>query len=256
MTAEFADTDLTRDAFQGGLLYLYQPRHGYRAGVDPVLLAAATEAKSGDRVLELGCGAGAASLCLARRVEGLSLTGVELQPAYAALAARNAKANDLSLTVINADLRALPMDLRQQQFDHVIANPPYFDRATGSSATDTGRDIALGGDTDLADWVRIAAKRLAPKGYFTMIQKSDRLADILAPLQGLLGSVQVVPLAPRGARDSHLVLVRAKKNGRGKFRLHAPKILHVGGGHERDNDSYVPDISAVLRDGAGLSIWD
>ena len=130
MTAEFADTDLTRDAFQGGLLYLYQPRHGYRAGVDPVLLAAATEAKSGDRVLELGCGAGAASLCLARRVEGLSLTGVELQPAYAALAARNAKANDLSLTVINADLRALPMDLRQQQFDHVIANPSYFDPAS------------------------------------------------------------------------------------------------------------------------------
>ena len=71
------DTELTRDAFLGGLVHLWQPRSGYRAGVDPVLLAATIPAVSGQRVLELGCGVGAAVLCLGARVAGLELVGVE-----------------------------------------------------------------------------------------------------------------------------------------------------------------------------------
>ena len=76
----FAEAELTRDAFLDGRLHLWQPRRGYRAATDPVLLAAFTPAKSGERVLELGCGAGAAALCLAVRVPGLDLHGLELQP--------------------------------------------------------------------------------------------------------------------------------------------------------------------------------
>ncbi|MFO7806744.1 MAG: methyltransferase, partial [Paracoccaceae bacterium] len=69
---------LTQDAFLGGQLYLWQPRRGgYRAGVDPVLLAASVPAQAGETVLELGCGVGAAMLCLHARVKGLQLTGVE-----------------------------------------------------------------------------------------------------------------------------------------------------------------------------------
>ena len=69
----------TRDAFLGGRVVLRQPRDGYRAATDPVFLAAACPAKSGDHVLELGCGVGAAALCLAARVAGLQILGVERQ---------------------------------------------------------------------------------------------------------------------------------------------------------------------------------
>ena len=74
------------DRFLCGRLRLLQPRKGYRAATDPVLLAAACPATSGDRVLDLGCGAGAAALCLGLRVPGLALSGLELQPGYADLA--------------------------------------------------------------------------------------------------------------------------------------------------------------------------
>ena len=57
-----SDSDLTRDAFLGGRLYLWQPRTGYRAGVDPVLLAASVPARRGESVLDLGCGVGTAAL--------------------------------------------------------------------------------------------------------------------------------------------------------------------------------------------------
>jgi len=248
----FADSELSCNGFLGGRVQLWQPVQGYRAGVDPVLLAAAVPAKPGEAVLELGCGAGQALLCLGARVPGLSLAGVELQPPYAALARRNAAANGQDIEVIEADFSALPEGLKQRQFHHVIANPPYFKAGAHSQARDTGRQVALGEGTPLADWIGSAARRLAPKGYLHMIQRADRLPDMLAGCSGALGSVEVLPLAPRTGRASELVILRARKGGRADFRLHAPLILHEGTRHERDGESYLPQIRAVLRDGAAL----
>lgn len=241
--------DLTRDAFLGGRVQLYQPRTGYRAGVDPVLLAASVPAQPGQSVLDLGCGVGAAILCLAARVPELCLTGVEVQAQYADLARRNGGG---ALEVVTASVNDLPVDLRQRQFDHVITNPPYFDRAASRAAKNAGREAALGESAPLSDWVRAASKRLKPKGYAHFIHRAERLPDIIRALPGGMGSIEVLPLAPRVGRLAELVIIRARKNGRAAFRLHAPLILHEGARHMADADSYVPRIKAVLRDGAAL----
>lgn len=248
----FNAADLSADGFLGGQLVLFQPKSGYRAGVDPVFLAASVPARAGQSVLELGCGAGQAMLCLGRRVPGLNLTGVELQAPYADLARRNAAANDLAATVVEADLASLPSDLRQQSFDHVIANPPYYRAGAHSPAADAGRRTALGEATPLATWVEVAARRLAPKGYLHMIQRADRLADLLAAAQTCLGSLEVLPLAPRVGRAAELVILRARKGGRAAFRLHAPMVLHRGESHQRDGEDYSDSVRAILREGRAL----
>lgn len=240
------DGDLTHDAFLGGRLHLWQPRKGYRAGVDPVLLAASVPARAGQSVLDLGCGVGAVALCLGARVPGLTLTGVERQPDYAALAQRN------GLDVVTADLAALPEPIRQQSFDHVVANPPYFDRGRGHAATDAGREGALAIDTPLSDWIDVAARRLRPKGYLHMIHRAERLPDILDAVHGRLGSVELWPICPRREKAAELVILRARKEGRAPFCLHAPIILHAAPRHERDGDDYTSEIQAVLRSGASL----
>lgn len=248
----FAEEDLSRDAFLGGKVMLRQPKKGYRAGVDPVLLAAAVPARPGQSVLELGCGAGQAFLCLAARVAGLQCTGVELQGAYAELARRNAAENHAAATVVEADLSDLPADLRQRQFDHVIANPPYYRAGAHVQAQDTGRRTALGEETPLDAWIAAAAKRLKPKGHMTMIQRADRLPDMLAACAGRLGSPELLPLAPRTGRAAELVILRARKDGRAPFRLHAPLILHAAERHLKDGDDYREEIAAVLKEGAAL----
>ncbi len=243
---------LTDDGFLSGRLQILQPRQGYRAGADPVLLAAACPAKSGQSVLEAGCGAGVASLCLGARVAELSLTGVELQEKYAALAQENASRNEQALTVYNADISAIPAELKARSFDQVIMNPPFFDRSRGSSAPDAGKDIALAGETPSEAWIDLAARRLKPKGYLTLIQDIRRLPDVLAATLSRLGSVEILPISARTGRKAHLFLMRARKEGRADFILHAPLITHLGSQHEKDGESYTDQIRSILRDGSVL----
>ena len=247
----FADAELSVDAFLGGRLQIAQPRVGYRAGVDPVLLAASVPAKAGARVLELGCGGGVASLCLARRVD-VSLTGVDVQQRYAALAVQNAKRNGIEMSVHCADLTALPAELRQQQFDHVLANPPYYDRSRSTVAREPGRETGLGEATPLALWLDTASKRLAPGGGLTMIQRADRLPDMLGALPASLGSAILQPFAPRRGKPAHLIILQAKKGGRADFRLNAPIVMHQGDAHSEKGKDYNPLIEATLREGAAL----
>lgn len=243
-----SDDNLSCDAFLGGLVNLWQPRQGYRAGVDPVLLAASIPAVSGQRVLELGCGVGAAILCLGARVQGLSLTGVEREAMYADLALRNGAG---ALEVVQADIAFLPLTLRQRQFDHVLANPPYWRRDASVAADDPMREAALGEQTPLALWVKVAAKRLAPKGLMHVIHRAERLPDLLAALPHDMGSIEVLPIAARVGRGAERIILRARKSGRADFRLHAPLILHRGEVHA-DGDQYTLSVHKALRAGAAL----
>ncbi len=251
----FTRETITTDKFLGGKLVLMQPRKGYRAGVDPVFLAASVHTHPGESVLELGCGVGAAILSLGKRTEGLRLVGVEIQADYADLARLNAFENNIDLTVFTADLTDMPAELREDSFDHVIMNPPYHLRLSGTKAPDAGREMAIGEDTPLSAWIDVATRRLKPRGHMTLIQKADRLPEILEAMDDRLGSVLVKPLCPREGRAASLVLVQARKGGRGAFRLAAPLILHDGAEHVGDAESYRQEVSAILRDGVALPLW-
>ena len=246
----FGPDELSDDKFLCGRLRLLQPLKGYRAATDPVLLAAACPARPGDSVLDLGCGAGAAALCLGLRVPGLALSGLEVQPDYAELARQNADRNNIALEVHNGDLTRMPKALLRD-FDHVIANPPYYGPG-GSPSPVAGRARAMQVQTPLADWVGAAARRLRPGGWLTLIFITEGLPEVLSAMAPRLGSAAVLPLAPREGRPSLRVLVQARKGGRAPFRLLSPFVIHQGAAHDGDRESYTPAANAVLRDGADL----
>ncbi len=249
------ESGVSEDKFLGGRLLLTQPVNGYRAGVDPVFLAASVQAHPGETVLDLGCGVGAAALCLGTRVDGLRLVGVEREPQYVDLAHQNAEANGLSFDIHEGDVADLPDEVREESFDHVIMNPPYYLRERGTASPDRLRETALGEDVPLATWIDQATRRLKPRGYLTMIQKAERLPEILAGMDSRLGSILIKPLCPRVGRVTSLIIVQARKGGRGAFRLAAPLILHDGPQHVGDVEHYTPEVSAILRDGHAFPLW-
>lgn len=246
-------TGTTRDAFLGGQLEILQPAKGYRAGLDPVLLAAACPARVGQSVLELGCGVGTASLCLGARVGDLSLCGVEILPDYADLARENAANNGQELKVETADLTQKPSPFYDRSFDHVMLNPPYFRQDTGLAPQDVARASGRRETDGLDIWVHVAARRLKPKGIMTMIQRVERLPDILAAVSKRLGTIEVQPLSPRMGQTAHLILLRARKSGKAPFKLHAAVPLHHCDGHVEGASNYAGPIEAVLRQGAALN---
>lgn len=251
MTAD-PGAELSRDGFLGGRLQLWQPRRGYRAAIDPVLLAAFAPAEPGMRALDLGCGVGTAALCLATRQPGLELHGLEAQPAYATLARRNSVENGVALVVHDGDLRRLPAELRTLQFDLVLANPP-FHAATATPAGDPGRDRALReAEAGLADWIDAGLRRLAPGGTLVLIHLPARLGDLLAALGRRAGAVEILPVAPRVGRPAERLLLRARKGSRAPLTLLAPFVLHEA--DETGGGGYTRAAQAVLAGEPGATV--
>lgn len=236
----------------GGLVRLLQPRDGYRAGTDPVVLAAAIAAKPGQSVLELGCGAGPGLCCLGARVPGLRLSGLELQPGYAALARQNLARNGLQGNIWTGTLTDPPAEMKAQSYDHVFANPPYFEAGKRVVADGNDREIALAGETPLSEWVACAARRLRPRGYATFIQRAERLPELMTAMQTVLGAIELFPLLPRAGRAPRLILLRGRKDGRAAFRFHAGAVIHEGDVHVEPGNRYTDRFEAIMMGGAAL----
>lgn len=240
---------VTRDRFLGGRLTLAQPAKGYRAGLDAALLAAACDAKSGERVLEPGCGVGAALLAAAARRPGARFLGVERDPDALALAQRNIEANDLAsrVEVVAGDV-ADGGPAPGAPFEAAICNPPFFDDPAALRGPHPAKRGAFLADDGLAAWTRYLLASVRDGGTLTVIHRADRLGDLLALLGAKAGSFQVRPVHPHTDDPASRVIVRAVRGGRAPLRLLPPLALHPRGGAKHTDEA-----EAILRGEAGLA---
>jgi tRNA1(Val) A37 N6-methylase TrmN6 len=249
----------------GGRVVCLQPKTGYRTAIDPVFLAAAIDAKAGDRILDAGSGTGAASLCLAARVDGVSVTGVEIQADYAALSEKSAALNGWSDRVhpVNGDLAALPGTPEFREFDHVMTNPPYMRSGDGRLPPDAGKAQAtVESHLSLGDWLSLCIRMTRSRGTVTVIHRADRLEHILAAMAGVLGGIVVFPLWPgtgtgtptdTGADAEPLsarrVLVSGRKGLNSPSQLKSGLCLHNG-----NDGSYTQAAQSVLDNARFLKL--
>jgi tRNA1(Val) A37 N6-methylase TrmN6 len=235
-------SEITEDGFLNCRLNLRQPKRGFRAGLDAVMLAAAVPAKAGETALELGAGVGTASLCLALRT-GCDVTGLEIDPQLTELANQNATLNGMADRVrfVTADALTTSMDRR---FDHVFCNPPFHDD-TGQRSPDAQRARALRDAGTLKDWVRSGIKHVASKGSFTIILRADRSGEVLAALPSR--GVTIFPLLARPDAPPKRIIVHWSERGGG---LPQPVglVLH------QDDGRYTPEADAILRGASALRI--
>jgi tRNA1(Val) A37 N6-methylase TrmN6 len=244
-----AETAWSDDRLLDGRILLKQPCDGYRAAIDPVLLAAATPAAPGERILDVGAGVGAAALCLAFRVPGARVTGLELQPSLAELGAINIHDNHLEdrVSILTGDILSPPDGLPAAGFDRVMTNPPFQKAGTHTPPPGASRAVAHGeGSADLEAWVAFCTRMLKPRGTLTLIHRADRLDDLIALLHGRFGAITLIPLWPRAGRPAKRILVTARRGARSPAILSAGLVLHEAGG------SFTSAAQAVLRHGEAI----
>lgn len=242
--------ETTEDELLGGRVTIVQPAGGYRAAIDPVLLAAAVPGESGERVLDVGSGSGAAALALAARVEGVRVTGLEAQADLAALARESARKSGLDGQVdfLEGDLLDPPDALTPGSFDHVMANPPYLAAGSGNPPPQAARRLAtVEGDARLVDWLGFMLAMVRGGGSITVIHRHDRAEEVLAGLAKGAGGIVVFPLWPKPAQQAaKRVIIRAVKGGEGETRTAQGLVLHA------EDGAYTPEAEAILRGGNAL----
>ena len=252
---------VTSDTLLGGRVALQQPAAGYRVAIDPVLLAAAVPASDGERALDVGCGVGAGALCLASRMTGLHVTGIEVDRAFAQLAKDNAALNRLEerLDVLVGDFERPPPKLSPKSFDHVFANPPFFEQGAHQQPVSRARAQAtVEGATGLEAWLDFCARMVRPGGSISVIHRPERLAQILGSLAlARAGNIIVYPLwshnpfsGARTKKTANRIIVQATAEHGGPLRIAAGMILHD------DDGSYSHGADRVLRGGAALALLE
>jgi tRNA1(Val) A37 N6-methylase TrmN6 len=243
----------SRDGFLGGRLTLAQPRRGFRAGLDSVLLGAALRPASAS-LLDLGAGVGTAALCAMVHALRLTATLVEADPEMLALAARNLAANHLAERgrVLALDVTApgqvrAAAGLPSDHFATVIANPPFFVEGRGTPPQPVRQAARHQPEGALDLWVRTAAAHAAPGGEVIFIHPAETLPDLLHAFGKRLGALTVLPLVPREGEAATRVLVRGVKGSRAPLTLLASRVLHVG-----PSGAFAPGIASILAGEARL----
>jgi tRNA1(Val) A37 N6-methylase TrmN6 len=235
-------------------LVLRQPLSGHRVGHDAILLAAATSAPAGAHAIDLGAGVGAAGLALARRVEGLAVTLVEIDPALAALARDNAARNRLGdrvravcLDVVAGAAAFAAAGLAAGGADCVLMNPPF--NPPHNPSPNPRRRLAHAASRDtLRRWVRTAARLLRPNGGLTLIWRAEGMADLLTVFAPDFGAVSLLPIYSKPGAPAIRLLARAVKASRAPLTLLPALLLADAQGHPTDA------AEAVLREGAPLPL--
>jgi tRNA1Val (adenine37-N6)-methyltransferase len=222
----------TVDTLLRGRVTLLQPARGFRASLDPVLLASFVAPPFG-RFLDIGCGAGALSFVLLARDPGATGVAVELQPQLAALAEAGCARNGWAarLEVRAGDVRALARDLGTATFDLVVTNPPFRPVAQGRPSPHETRalsnhEVSL----TLAEWADVAARAVRPGGRVAAIFPADRAVELGAALRERdLPPTRLRAVHPRLDRPASRVLVEAERGGRAPLVVEPPLVVHAAG---------------------------
>ncbi len=238
-----AEAGTTLDAMLDGRVRLLQPKAGYRAAIDPVLLAAAVDAGPGMSVLDIGAGGGAVALCLLARVPGLAVAALERDPSAVDLLRQNLVLNGAEgpIEALEGDLFDPPLALKSRSFDWVVSNPPFYRAGSHTRSPFHGRAGAHGAEQTLAAWVEACLRRARPGGRLALVVPAADLIEIAASLLDKAPAATIYPVRPRRDEDAKRVVVVARKGGRSGAVVAPALVLH------EDDGGWTKAADAVLR---------
>ena len=215
---------------------LEQPEGSFRFSVDALLLASfAGELLRREEAVfaDLGTGCGVAALAVLRERPQWRAVGVEIMPALAEAARRNACRLGLEerFFVVQGDV-ANDAALRKARellapagggpglFPLVMCNPPWRREGEGRLPPSPLRRAALfGTEQTFRDFFLAADALLENGGRLAVVSGAERTAELLAALPDRLHAEKLQFVFTRENAPAAFVLLGARKNGRAALRV-------------------------------------
>lgn len=210
--------------------------------LDTVLLAKFLKlSKKMKTLCDIGTGNGAL-LIYASEMTRAKLIGVEIQQIRYDLAIQNIKLNQLMdrATLIFGDY----LDTDFKDLDCIITNPPFFHTTNEKHLNqDEGKTIARHEKSlPLEALIEKASKQLKYGGYFYMIHRPDRMAEIMDVLhQHHLTVKRLKFVHPYVNKKANHVLIQCIKHGNQGVIVESPLIIY------EDKHKYTDAFQAYIQ---------
>ena len=218
---------------------IIQKEQGFCFGMDAVLLSDFAQVKNGGRVLDLGTGTGILPILMEAKTKAVHLTGLEIQPEMAEMAARSVKLNHLEdkIEIVEGDIKEASAIFSHDSFDTITSNPPYMIGQHGLRNPDMPKAIARHEVLcNLDDVVSQASKVLKERGRFYMVHRPFRLAEIMNVLTKYrLEPKRMQLVYPYIDREPNMVLIETLKGGNSRITVEPPLIVYKEPGVYTEN---------------------
>lgn len=247
---ESNNMSFSQDYLLNKKIKIFQPVDGYRASIDAVFLSSLIDlnkVSSNAKILDVGSGTGAVSLCLAYRLQEKNpqITGLDIQDNLVSLSNQSAKANGFSnfLKYEQCDIRG-KVNLKLGSYDFVLTNPPYSDHDM-PSPNESKKFAHNLQDFNLTSWLSFCLKMLKPKGYIALINRTEALNEILAAMYNKAGHIQILPLYSKQDQEAKRILIVAQKQSKGPTTILPPLYTH------NEDGKYSEKAEQILRHAKG-----
>lgn len=216
--------DLQRNGYQ-----IIQNPDKFCFGMDAVLLSGFVRVRSGANVLDLGTGTGIIPLLVEAKTQAAHISAMEIQEESADMARRSVRLNGLEdkIDIVTGDLREADKFFDAASFDVVTCNPPYMIGQHGLTNPDAPKAIARHEILcTLEDVVRAAAKLLKTGGYFCMVHRPFRLAEIITVMTKYkLEPKRMKLVYPYVDKEPNMVLIEGCRGGKPRMTVEKPLIV-------------------------------
>ncbi len=220
---------------------IFQHDDYFKVSLDSILLANFVNINSGKlKIIDLCTGNAPIPLILSTKTKSL-IYGVELQKEIYNLAVETVKYNKLEkqIKLINNDIKKIYKEIETDCFDIITCNPPYFKKNNKSNLNNNKVKAIAKHEINISlnDIILISKKLLKNKGDIYLIHKTERLIDILELMKNNTLEPKIIRfIYPKQEKESNLVLISGKKNGKRGIKLLKPLFIH------NDDGSYTEEV--------------
>lgn len=223
-------------------LRIIQNSKGFCFGIDAVLLANFTRVKKNAKLVDLGTGTGIIPILLAGKSSANKIIGIEIQDEVAEMASRSVKLNQLEdrVEILNMDMKDAVGVLGKGQMDLVVSNPPYMHSNGLINENDKKAISRHGLKCEIEDVIRVASDLVKPNGKFFMVNRPNRLVDMLAIARNYkLEAKQIRFVHSRVASAPKMVLIEYVKSAKPEIRVLSPLYVY------NEDGTYTDEVKAI-----------